>query len=105
MNAKNIFENIPLKAEEEIIEKLLVNKNIRIERIISKGHDTKDDFWYDQDENEWVIVLQGEAKLLFEEREEVLLKTGDYINIPSHIKHRVEWTNPKKDTIWLAVFY
>lgn len=105
MDAKNIFENIPLKIEEEIFEKLLVNKNIRIERIISKGHVTKDDFWYDQDENEWVIVLQGEAKLLFEEREEVLLKTGDYINIPLHVKHRVEWTNPEVNTIWLAVFY
>ena len=56
--------------------------------------------------NEWVIVLKGEAKLLFENNDEPIhLKPGDFVNIPAHRKHRVEWTTPDEPTVWLAVFY
>ena len=72
--------------------------------IVSHGHASSEGFWYDQDENEWVIVLTGTARLRFEE-ETVEMKPGDFVNIPSHRKHRVEWTTPGELTIWLAVFY
>ena len=77
-----------------------------MERIVSRGHASPDGFWYDQDENEWVIVLQGSAGLRFEGKEELLvLHTGDYILIPRHCKHRVEWTDTDCETVWLAVHY
>ena len=102
---KNIFENIPENISEEIYETLLKAKNLRVERIVSKGHSSPKDFWYDQDENEWVLVLRGNAKLLFDGDNTLELSAGDYINIPAHKKHRVEWTDPKAETIWLAIYY
>ena len=64
------------------------------------------DFWYDQEKSEWVMLLQGSAGILFEgSHEAIVLKPGDWINIPAHRKHRVEWTDPGEKTIWLAVHY
>ncbi|MCI0493881.1 cupin domain-containing protein [candidate division KSB1 bacterium] len=103
---KNIFENIPEKIPEEIFEAIISTPDVSIERIISKGHSSQKDFWYDQDRNEWVVVLKGHARLkFFEDEESVELKPGDYINIPAHCKHRVEWTDPDEATIWLAIHY
>ena len=101
----NIFDAIPENIESEIFELLAKSDGTRIERIISKGHKSPDSGWYDQDENEWVLVLRGEAILLFEDGTSVNLKAGDYINIPAHKKHKVEWTDPKVETVWLAVHY
>ncbi|MDR3627943.1 MAG: cupin domain-containing protein [Ignavibacteriaceae bacterium] len=102
----NLLGNIPKEIPMEIIETILDSDKVRIERIISKGQSSPENFWYDQDDNEWVMVLQGQAKLMFENEEKpVLLLQGDYINIPAHLKHRVEWTTPNEVTIWLAVFY
>ena len=106
MIKRNIFRNIPEKISDEIFEKILENNNVRIERIISKGHSTPKDFWYDQEENEWVILLKGSAEILFKNNSVIIhLKEGDYLNINSHVKHRVEYTDPNIETIWLAVFY
>jgi cupin 2 domain-containing protein len=102
---KNIFANIPSNIPEEIFETLIETDDARIERIVSKGHSSPRGFWYDQDENEWLIVLKGSTKLLFENNELIQLSEGDYINIPAHKKHRVEWTDPETETIWLTVFY
>lgn len=102
---KNIFDAIPGNIDSEIFERLVDNKNIRIERIISKGHSSPQSGWYDQDRNEWVMVLKGEATLSFSEAASVTLKTGDFIDIPAHKKHRVDWTDPNTETIWLAVHY
>ena len=102
---KNIFDNIPSNIPEEIIETLIDSDGIKVERIISKGHVSPKDFWYDQDKNEFVILLKGSAKLLFENDEQIILSAGDYINIPAHKKHRVEWTVSKIETIWFAIFY
>jgi cupin 2 domain-containing protein len=63
---QNLFENIPDKIPDEIFETLIENNNVRVEKIISKGHSSPKDFWYNQEENEWVILLKGHAKLLFE---------------------------------------
>jgi cupin 2 domain-containing protein len=106
IEVKNIFKNIPPNLPKEISESLVESKTFKVERIVSKGHKSPNDFWYDQDMNEWVLILQGRAKLLFaEEKELIRLEAGDYINIPAHKKHRVEWTNPDTETIWLAIFY
>ncbi len=105
MNSKNIFEKIPSDLSDEIIETLITSKNVRIERIISKGQSSPPDFWYEQEENEWVIVLKGSAKILFDDGQSIELTPGDYLNIPSGRKHKVEWTNPGTETIWLAFFY
>lgn len=100
----NLFTDLPENLPDELLTTLLKAARIRIERIVSHGHASPDGFWYDQDEHEWVIVLTGAARLQFEDRI-VELKPGDFVNIPAHKKHRVEWTTPEEPTIWLAVFY
>ncbi len=96
----DLFEELP----DELLTTLLKSGNIRIERIVSHGHVSPEGFWYDQDEHEWVIALTGAARLQFEDSS-VEMKPGDFVNIPAHKKHRVEWTTPDEPTIWLAVFY
>jgi len=102
---KNIYANLPNEISEEIFETLVESKNIKIERIISHGQSSPEDYWYDQEENEWVILLKGNAKLQFKNGDIIELLPGEFINIPAHTKHRVEWTEPDVSTIWLAVFY
>ena len=77
---------------------------MRIERIVSQGHSSPHGFWYDQDQNEWVVLLKGAARLEFED-EKVELRHRDFINIPAHRKHRVDWTTPDEPTVWLGVRY
>jgi cupin 2 domain-containing protein len=105
MKTRNIFEAIPDHLEQEIFEQLVNSEHARVERIVSKGHRSPESGWYDQEENEWVLVLKGEAMLSFEDQPSVHLHEGDFINIPSHKKHRVDWTDPGGATIWLAVHY
>jgi cupin 2 domain-containing protein len=106
MKAGNLYQQIPDELPREIAECLLSSKNVRIERIISRSHKSETDFWYDQAKNEWVLLLEGEAGLRFKDNDEVVrLVRGMYINIPAHVQHRVEWTAPDRDTIWLVVFY
>jgi cupin 2 domain-containing protein len=101
---RNLFTHLPSNLPDELFTTLLEADHLRIERIVSHGHSSPEGFWYDQDQHEWVLVLQGAARLSIEGmvRE---LKPGDYINIPAHQKHRVEWTTPDELTVWLAVFY
>lgn len=101
----NLFANLPSSASEELVQTLVQNTNVRIERIVSTGQSSPHDFWYDQDEHEWVVVLKGEGKLVFDDAESSHLKPGDHVHIPAHQKHRVEWTSPDEPTVWLAVFY
>ncbi|MEK6888897.1 MAG: cupin domain-containing protein [Nanoarchaeota archaeon] len=101
----NIFSKEPSDKSKEIFETIIQSKNCKIERIISHGQETTKGKWYNQEENEFVIVLKGNAKILFENKETIALKEGDYIDIPKNIKHRVEETSDKEGTIWLAVFY
>jgi cupin 2 domain-containing protein len=103
-SAKNVYDELPQFLPEEIVSILVRAGNLRIERIISHGHSSPDGFWYDQEQHEWVVVLKGAAKLRFED-ETIELRSGDFVNIPAHKKHRLEWTTPDEPTIWLAVFY
>lgn len=101
----NIYKNIPSNIPEELFEIISENENIKIERIISDGHSTPQDYWYDQEKNEFVILLKGNAELLFDNDEKVILNEGDYLIIPKHKKHRVLSTSKETKTIWLAVHY
>jgi len=105
MNLSKIFAAITTDLSSEVFEDIIKSPNIRVERIISKGQTTPDDSWYDQDEHEWVLVLEGKAILGFEDGYSVTLNKGDYINIPAHCKHKVSWTDPDQVTLWLAIFY
>ncbi|MEZ4601192.1 MAG: cupin domain-containing protein [Syntrophotaleaceae bacterium] len=69
------------------------------------GHASPAQGWYDQDENEWVIVLEGSGSILFEDGRQVVLNRGDHLYIPAHARHKVLWTEKHKPTIWLAVFF
>ncbi len=102
LGVKNVFENIG-PSDKEIIEKLIEKENIRIERIASFSDRSENGFYYDQDEYEFVLLLKGRAKLLFEGRGTVELKAGDWLVIEPHERHRVEYTS--KDALWLCVFY
>ena len=102
----NLLANLRTDLARELVEILAEGRRVRVERIVSAGHVSPEGFWYDQDQHEWIAVLQGRAKLLFDgEDEPVEMGPGDWINIPAHRKHRVEWTTPSEPTVWLAVFY
>ncbi len=104
--ANNLFAGIPEKIPEEIIDVLLKTPGFNLERIVSAGQATVPGQWYDQETNEWVIILSGSAGLLFEGEAEVrTLRPGDYLLIPAHCRHRVEWTDSKEKTVWLALHY
>lgn len=100
----NLFADIPPHLPDELFATLLEAANVRIKRIVSHGHTSPEGFWYDQDQHEWVVVLKGAARLKFEDGE-IEIRPGDFINIPAHCKHRIEWTTPDEPTIWLAIHY
>jgi len=102
----NLFADLPTELPAELLQTLVERPGLRIERIVSHGHASPEGFWYDQAENEWVIVLAGAATLRLADPDELLeLKPGDFLSLPAHRRHRVEWTTPDEPTIWLAVFH
>lgn len=102
----NLFSTAGSPLSQEAVELLASSGQVRIERIVSRGHVSPPDFWYDQVENEWVAVLAGSARLRLRTPDEVVaLRAGDHILIVAHRLHRVEWTPPDEDTVWLTVFY
>jgi cupin 2 domain-containing protein len=101
----NLIENLPEHLSQERFDELLRHGALRIERILSQGQASPENGWYDQDEHEWILLLQGHARLAFEDEAEIDLFPGDYLMIPAHRKHRVSWTDPQTITVWLAVFY
>jgi cupin 2 domain-containing protein len=101
---QNIFDNLPRNLPKELIQTLIFAADVRIERIISHGHASAADFWYDQPQHEWVIVLKGAARLQLEDCM-VEMRPGDFINIPAFGRHRVDWTTPDEPTVWLSVRY
>jgi cupin 2 domain-containing protein len=102
---KNFFDDVPVQLPQELMQTLVETANVRVERIVSRGHRSEAGLWYDQPQHEWVIVLRGSACVHLEHGEVYPLKAGDYINIPAHARHRVEWTDSDCDTVWLAVHY
>jgi len=105
MEISNIFKSIPKHFDKEIFDLIVQKGDLKIERIVSKGHVSPDNEWYDQEKDEWVIVLEGAAEIDFDNSGIIKLKAGDYVNIPAHTKHRVTWTTPDAETVWLAIHY
>ena len=102
----NVFTGIPTDLPNELVETLEENANLRIERIVSYGHSSPPGLWYDQPNREWVVLLTGAARIRFEGAEQsVELLPGDFVALPAHRRHRVDWTTPNEPTIWLAVHY
>jgi cupin 2 domain-containing protein len=102
----NIYADLAASRETEQFTDLLAAPGLRLERIVSLGQATPPGEWLDQERAEWVILLRGTARLLFEgEANARDLKPGDHVAIPAHCRHRVEWTAPDEPTIWLALHY
>ena len=93
----------PLPHNEDIID-LVRSDDIRIERIVSTGQTTPAGEWYDQDQDEWVVLIQGKAVLEYETGEKLRLSAGDHVLLPAHCRHRVAYTSPQPPCIWIAVF-
>ena len=105
MSLANIFESIPDTIDKEVFELILQSGDLKIERIISKGHSSPGSGWHQQQLSEWVIVLRGSAVLGFEDKAEVHLDAGSYYNISANVRHRVVSTSDASETVWLAVHY
>ena len=103
--AGNLLAHLPVLPEPaERLEILLAQPGLRIERIVSSGQASPPDFWYEQAETEWVLLVSGEALLRFEDETEARrLRPGDWLGIEPRRRHRVEWTATDAPTIWLAV--
>ena len=103
---KNLFDSIPADLPGAVVAPLLRGGSFRVERIVSQGQASPQGIWYDQDEHEWVLVVDGRAAVEFEGQADMVeLRRGSYLNIPAHARHRVAWTDPNTRTVWLAIFY
>ena len=102
MQKGNLFSEV-VHGAEEFTEVLKFSGQVRIERIVSHGHVSPPGFWYDQDEWEYVAVLQGSAQLQTES-EHITMNAGDWVFIPAHERHRVIYTSTEPPCVWLAVF-
>lgn len=102
----DFFQDAASGLPDEVSETMLTGRGVRIERIVSHGQASPPGYWYDQDEDEWVMLLEGEAALRFEDGDRLArLTPGMHLHIPAHLRHRVEWTAPDRRSLWLAVFY
>jgi cupin 2 domain-containing protein len=99
----NLLAGLPPRQAAEQVERL-IDGPVRIERIVSTGQASPPGFWYDQPDDEFVVLISGLARLRFEQDDLSLdLKPGDWVEIPAHVRHRVEWTQAEPPTVWLAV--
>ena len=90
-------------ASSEIVERLLERPGVRIERVAGTGQNSPPGFWYDQSDDEWVLLVAGSARLQIEGEDVRTLTSGDFIFLPAHCRHRIDWTDPATTTVWLAV--
>ena len=104
IETKNLLGSLPRDLKEEVFETLLSRPGVRLERILSMGQVTPEGTWYDQPTDEWVLLLQGRAKLRIEGRDDLVsMEAGDSLWLAAHSRHRVEWTDPHNVSIWLAL--
>jgi cupin 2 domain-containing protein len=101
----NLFANLPTDLSTEAFSDIVNAENVRVERIVSFGHHSEADFWYDQDEHEWVLIVEGYGEVEYDDGRTFALNKGDHLLIPKHQKHRVNATASGEHTIWLAVFF
>ena len=105
MEVMNILDQLPVKADNEIITELLTHSGVRIERIVSTGQSTSADAPYIQPHDEWILLLSGRAGLKVETNEEYRLCPGDCLLIPANRRHWVTWTAENEPTVWLAIHF
>ena len=104
MRRGNLLAGLAARQAEEQVERLVDGPNVRIERIVSTGQTSPPGFWYDQPDDEFVVLISGAARLRFEKDDIALdLRPGDWVEIPAHVRHRVECTQAEPPTVWLAV--
>lgn len=100
----NLFARLPVPGGPEEFVPLWTRPGVLVERVVSHGHVTPEGQWYDQDRDEWVLLVSGAARLRIEGRDELLeMKPGDWLLLPAHCRHRVEWTSESEPTVWLAI--
>lgn len=102
---RNLLAKLPPGTAGELVEEILKKRDLRIERIVSRGEASPTDFWYDQAGDEWVLLLAGRATLRFADGQVAELRPGDHLLIPRRCRHRVDWTDPEGETVWLAVHF
>ncbi len=105
MKVSSLLSNLPVDMTDEAFEDIVLSDSVRIERIVSQGHTSPEHGWYDQVENEWVMVVKGAGEITFEDGTVLTLNEGEHVTIPAHTKHKVSHTPIDQQTIWLAVFY
>ena len=105
MTSGDLLRDLPEDLPDELVEVLGESDSVRIERIVSTGHASPEGFWYDQPHREFVLVVQGRARLEFDDGESLALMAGDWADIPARRRHRVAWTSPDEPTVWLAIHY
>jgi cupin 2 domain-containing protein len=104
MQRGNLLGGLPARQPEEQVDRLIDGPAVRIERIVSTGQASPPGFWYEQPDDEFVVLISGAARLRFEADDLSLdLKPGDWVEIPAHTRHRVEWTQADPPTVWLAI--
>jgi cupin 2 domain-containing protein len=105
MKRGSLFSEVPEGAlPNELVQILWHTPNVGVQRIVSHGHTSPAGHWYDQDTDEWVLLVTGRAGLRVEGQEEILeMGPGDYMLLPAHVRHRVEWTDPERDSVWLTI--
>jgi cupin 2 domain-containing protein len=102
----NLLHSLPADADQEVCEPLVETDAFRLERIVTRGQTTPADQWYDQPRPEWVMVLSGRARLVFENPDEMIqLGPGDALLIEPHRRHRVDWVDESAPVIWLALHF
>lgn len=98
----NIFSMPKLPLTEELVQDLLNQGNMRVERIVSSGQTTD---WLDQEQHEWVVLLTGQATIAYQDGRLLELCAGDYVYLPPHEIHRVAYTSTEPACVWLCFFW
>lgn len=102
----NLFATIPRQLPHELTDRLLATEHLTLARIVSRGHRTPPGEWYDQDRDEWVLLVEGSALLRIDGAPDpIALQPGDHLLLRAHLRHRVEWTPPDRDTVWIALHF
>lgn len=105
LTPQSLLHDLPVHLMDERFDDLVKTSALRLERILSHGHATPEGQWYNQDRDEWVMLVQGRARLLIEGQAEIVLQPGDHVLLPAHCRHRVVWTEPDVITVWLALHF
>jgi cupin 2 domain-containing protein len=101
----NLLERLTASNQSEVFETLASGAGVRVERIVSTGQSSPEEGWYDQANDEWVAVLRGAAVIAYPDGKAVAMGEGDWLHLPAHTRHRVQWTDPNRPTVWLAVHF